>query len=100
MINRLHPRWTDLRPALLTVSTILLLLGSFLTLVALLTIALRSPQDVYIHPLGLDRAMVIGGEGGFVAVVTRVATELATAVLLMLAGAVGVVTIRRRPEQA
>ena len=85
--------WAELRPALLCVSTILLMLGTVLTLVALLAIGLRSPEALYVHQIDEFRSVVIGGEG-FAVVIQRVMAELGTALLLMITGGLGVLSIR------
>jgi hypothetical protein len=85
--------WNDLRPGILCISTILLLLGSFLTLVALLAIALRAPDAIYVHQVDEFRSVVIGGEG-LGNVIPRVISELGTAVLLTLSGGLGVFACR------
>jgi hypothetical protein len=89
--------WSELRPALLCLSTILLLLGTVLTLVALLAIALRAPASLYIYQIDDFRSVVIGGEG-FGVGARRVLHELGTAVLLTLIGAIGVLSIRPGQE--
>lgn len=95
-MNR-HQMWMELRPAVLCLSTILLMLGSVLTLVALLAIALRSPESLYIYQIDEFRSVVIGGEG-LTAVMGRVMQELGTALLLTLVGGLGVFSIRQTHE--
>lgn len=81
--------WIELRPGILCISTILLMLGAVLTLVALLAIGLRAPEAVYIYQLDEIRSFVIGGEG-FGPVMRMVLGQLGTALLLTLGGALGV----------
>lgn len=86
-----------LKPAILCFSMLLTMLGTMLILVALLALWMRAPEQVSLHQLTPEAAIVRGGEQlGLVLHYMR--GEVLSAMLLFLAGLLGLSLSRRQHD--